>query len=333
MEYLRRDYCLLVFGTLVLAILGSAFVALLIVKGVGRTYPVYVAFSRFDASIKPGSPVFVAGFPIGRVKSVQVIAKPRIHFNLELRINKNVLLPEGTCARISKGIGISQLILVPPAEATAYLKPGSVIPAKPPINLSEAFKELGPKLKTLLASIEEMIPEINKESVVPITDRIKTVSMRAGRLKASVGRVRAETEKPLLNISGSLDNTMKSVDGALSSLDLTTRQIQDWIASEDGLAGTAASMGNFLESINPSLDELSAQADATIGQLDRLLAGLDQNAGEKRVDRILNDIRDTLVTLRNLERDVREKPWLTISKKANYTPPAYAAETLPESGD
>lgn len=91
----------------------------------GSTYSINARFSN-AGGLKPGSQVFLAGVPVGRVDKIYL--DPQFAAIVQLEIDKNVQLPNDTIASIkTSGLLGDKFIALSPGSATQNFAPGGTI--------------------------------------------------------------------------------------------------------------------------------------------------------------------------------------------------------------
>jgi phospholipid/cholesterol/gamma-HCH transport system substrate-binding protein len=91
----------------------------------GSTYSINARFSN-AGGLKPGSQVFLAGVPVGRVDKIHL--DPQFAAIVQLEIDKNVQLPNDTIASIkTSGLLGDKFIALSPGSATQNFAPGGTI--------------------------------------------------------------------------------------------------------------------------------------------------------------------------------------------------------------
>ena len=91
----------------------------------GSTYAVNARFSN-AGGLKPGSQVFLAGVPVGRVGNINL--DPQYAAVVRLEVNKEVQLPNDTIASIrTSGLIGDKFVALSPGSSSQNLGPGSTI--------------------------------------------------------------------------------------------------------------------------------------------------------------------------------------------------------------
>lgn len=91
----------------------------------GSTYAVNARFSN-AGGLKPGSQVFLAGVPVGRVDNINL--DPQYAAVVRLEVNKEVQLPNDTIASIrTSGLIGDKFVALSPGSSSQNLGPGSTI--------------------------------------------------------------------------------------------------------------------------------------------------------------------------------------------------------------
>jgi len=91
----------------------------------GSTYTINARFSN-AGGLKPGSQVFLAGVPVGRVEKINLT--PQFAAIAQMQVDKDVQLPSDTIASIkTTGLLGDKFIALSPGSATENLAPGGTI--------------------------------------------------------------------------------------------------------------------------------------------------------------------------------------------------------------
>ncbi len=293
MNFERQDIGL---GLFVLSALAIASVALVLVLGIlkGETITISVYVDSVS-NVRNGSAVYVGGYRVGEITGIEPVFEPRLRFKLDLGIDADFPVYEGTRAQIvAPGvIGDTVINLLIPKTSGTRLGEGAVIAQAPSIGLIE----IASRADSLARSVEQL--------AVRATELLSPEI--AGALIEDVRATLANTSRSLSEVEGRLislsDSLMYGMGVATSSMELIADVIEE---NRVRIAGT-------LDSTLSLINEVRGAMRA---------AGEFVSAERPRIDRSLEDLEAILDEMRTLTEDMnRYSLWQMLFKRRQEEPP------------
>ncbi|MHB0997905.1 MAG: MlaD family protein, partial [Armatimonadota bacterium] len=241
---------------------------------VRNAYTVTVIF-RDIMGMTEGSPVNMAGVPIGSVKKIYLTAD--LKAAADLNINKKFMIPKGSrfLLRVGVLIGEKFIDVIPNRKSRIYIPENSVIFGETPTR----FEDLVPtaqKLLTNLTNASEKILPKTEELISNLTDVSEDLKdlLSDDNLKGRIDRSFNNIEQS----TAILENTMRSLQGIIVSNEdeLQTILRNTALASED-FRTAAQSLADFAQTgeFQGSLTQTLASARNAAASLERTVTSLE----------------------------------------------------------
>lgn len=256
----------------------------------------YVSYTDVNG-LAVSAPVTVNGFKVGLVRDISYEYDNPGHVLVELSLDKNLSIPQGTVAMIQADLlGTSSIAL----------KMGSASDSH-----SIGDKIIGETDKGMLAGLgETMVPAV--ENIIPKVDTLLSSINRLTSdpaLIAAIGRLDA--------ISTSIDRTMKNIDASVAKLPKTMDNVNGITENINQISGNLAAVSDELKDlpIKPMMKNADA-AMANIRQLTDELNNPQSTLGLLLHDRALYDnLNSAMADLDSLFVDIKRSPKRYISIK------------------
>lgn len=239
-------------------------------------YPYLMKFSDISG-LSASSPIYADGFRVGTVNAIDYDYNKRGDITVEVSINKEMQIPQGTSAEIvSDVLGNVQVNLILGDNAAERLKPGGVIDGR--INngalgdmkdMIPAVQKMLPKLDSILASVNMLLADpalaSSLHNVDRITSDLTTSTKELNTLLANVNRefpVLARKTGGLIDSAGGAvadaGKAITTANGLMASIDQKVGEVD--------VAGTMAKVDRTLDNVQRLTDKLN-NGDGTLGLL------------------------------------------------------------------
>ena len=279
-------------GVLVLAALAILVFGIDFLKGINLFQPTnyyYASYTNVNG-LSVSAPVTVNGYKIGQVREIQYEYDNPGHVKVELALNSDMKLQEGTVAALATDMLGTASIALELGTGANYLKAGDNLQTAQPAGLVDALSgDLMPKVSAIFPKLDSLLT---------------TVTALAGdpALLASIRR---------------LDAITASLDGACAKLNATMNQLQPIAGDVKHITGNFATTSDNLSAFsttvrNMPVDSLMAQVQATaenLRQLTQELNNPNSTIGKLTSDPALyNNLNSTVQSLDSLFTDIKANP-------------------------
>lgn len=290
--------------------IGIAFIAALVIliigvnflKGVNLFTPAnhfYTTYEKVDGLVVSNA-VYVKGYKVGQVKSIKYDFSKEVPFTVEISINKDVKLPEGTqmLMRDDGLLGGKVIDLVMPTNSNSFLANGATLEGEIGTGLMDALGGMVPQLESTLAKLDSTMGAINE---LVHSDEINN-------MLASLDTTTTNLKRTSKKLNGIMDRDvpqlLANVNAVASDVKVVTSNLKDAdiaaiIAKADS---TIANVDQFVESLNST--------DGTVGAL------LNDRALYNKITNTIDDADKLVVDLKaNPKRYVHFSIWGGKEKK------------------
>jgi len=293
-------------GVLVLAaliVMAALFAAVLGLRPGGKA--TYQANFQRVAGLEKGSPVNYAGFQVGRVKGVKVDEERAGTLRVVLTVDRDVRLPQGTVATIDAPMfGSTSLELKPGDPADGWLEEGAELPAEEPFSLTAAMK----KLEGLVDKVEETVGVLS-ENLEGATDQVQSVLASVEELlgeenRDHVGSLLAGADEMMEEMRPKVREIMAKIDSALTKLDEATDAARETLQKAQGLVeDNREELERIVETALAALEKARDSMDT----VDGILSGQRGNLEET-----ISSLREASANMVELTRSLKERPWTLV---------------------
>ncbi|HEX9581539.1 MAG TPA: MlaD family protein [Gemmatimonadales bacterium] len=283
-------------GMMVIVAVGVFVIGLLWLSGQrigpGATVTVPVRFSNVSG-LRPGDVVQVSGVKVGQVANVVLEDVGSVMVFLEVnRANR----PHTDAKALVSSLDFfgAKYVDYIPGNATELLREGQVITGQREVAITETASNLTGRAADALAGVQTLLSERTAEDIhrtLQAVERTLNVVARLGE-GPTVGDLQA-TLKAVQRLAVRMDSTLAKPDIG-KSLDQVDEIAQSMREMSEGLSTATTSLGSILQKID--------RGQGVLGQAlnDSTLHG---------------DLHETLVSLRKLLDDVRERPGRYVNVK------------------
>jgi ABC-type transporter Mla subunit MlaD len=305
----RRDFWTGLFLLLSLLILVGAYLRSSMTHYT-RNVATYYADGTDIAGLEEGSDVEMGGYKIGVIRRIRVFNDPRLRFELELSVRKDVPIPVGTRAAGSNHSlsGDRFLDLRPPADRPAGAT-GNVLAAggHMPVDADATIQMIMTKADQAFANLTEVTAQLDKmvstgaagPGLKDTFARLSQVLADADVAAKSAGRMMARLDKTVEQIQPSLASGAKSLESTMQTADSAAHRLD-----------------RLLEKEGPALGEVLATANARLSELkglQQLLASYDADKNPQ-IHATLQHLESATKSLELLLADVKAHPWKLVRK-------------------
>lgn len=231
--------------------------------------------------LSASSPIYADGYRVGTVKAIDYDFNRQGDITVDVGINKDMQIPEGTRAEIvSDLLGNVQVNLLMDRSVEKMLAPGGIIDGT--INdgamgqvkdMVPAIKKMLPKLDSILVSVNTLLADPNIPATLhnvnlissDLTNSTKQLNLLLAQLNARMPQLLGKTDNLLDNASSTMvsANTMiGSLNGKVDSLDIAqtmqkvqhtldnVQQLTDKINNSNGSLGLLINDNKLYDNLN-----------------------------------------------------------------------------------
>lgn len=277
-------------GILAIVCLGILYFGFNFLKGVNIFSPTKVYVGTFDRvnGLTAQSPVYIKGYQVGLVESIQYDFKQSPAFTVVVSIDKTIELPRGTqMSLVADGMlggGAIELQLPPLMNRAMPYQNGDTLP-------TQIVPGLMDNLQTgLLAQLDSILTEANN-LLATLNNEMEQGSLRAtlqnvehitNDLTVSSKDIRKLTHHQLPAIIKQVDTTLVSlqeivaevqtadIQHVITSLDYTINMLNHTLQSENGTLGLLLNDTQLHDNLNATLQNL----DAAITNIDTIVMSI-----------------------------------------------------------
>lgn len=263
-------------GVLAIVCLGILYFGFNFLKGINIFSPTKVYVGTFDRinGLTAQAPVYIKGYQVGLVESIQYDFKQIPAFTVNVSIDKTIELPRGTqMALVADGLlggGAIELQLpLMPNRAMPYQK-GDTLPTHIEPGLIDNLQtgllanldSLLNEANTLLASLNE---QLNEGSIYATLQHIEQITRD---LTVSSKDIRALTHNQLPAIMDKADATIEGfndiindvkaadIQGTVGKVDSTISTLNAALQSQEGTVGMLLNDKTLYDNLNMALEDL-----------------------------------------------------------------------------
>lgn len=254
----------------VLGILAILIIYLLInfFKGInvfsnGEKY--YVKFGNIGEIVNT-SPVFINGYKVGHVSNVVYDYKNPSEITVEMTLDSNIELPEGSVALINTKLLGSSTISLALGNSTTMIQPGDTIGGRMNTGAMDEAAEMLPKISAMLPKLDSILVSLNSTLANPginssvnnieeLTAELNTTAkllngVLANEIPVAAGKL-VEIEDDLLKMSEQLSevdytNLIASLEASLANIEAITTALNNG----EGTAGMLLKDSRLYNNLN-----------------------------------------------------------------------------------
>lgn len=263
-------------GVLAIVCLGILYFGFNFLKGINIFSPTKVYVGTFDRinGLTAQAPVYIKGYQVGLVESIQYDFKQNPSFTVNVSIDKTIELPRGTqMALVADGLlggGAIELQLpVMPNRAMPYQK-GDTLPTQIVPSLVDNLQTgLLANLDSLLNQANILLASLNSEvEEGSLRNTLRNVERITNDLTVSSRDIRSLTHQQLPALMTRVDSTMvglqeivsdvnaANIQQTIGNVDNTINTLNAALQSQDGTLGLLLNDKELYENLNGALQNL-----------------------------------------------------------------------------
>ena len=263
-------------GVLAIVCLGILYFGFNFLKGINIFSPTNVYVGTFDRinGLTAQAPVYIKGYQVGLVESIQYDFKQNPSFTVNVSIDKTIELPRGTqMALVADGIlggGAIELQLpTMPNRAMPYQK-GDTLPTHIVPGLVDNLQTgLLANLDSLLNQANILLASLNSEvEEGSLRNTLQNVERITNDLTVSSRDIRSLTHKQLPALMTKVDSTMvglqeivsdvnaANIQQTIGNVDNTINTLNAALQSQDGTLGLLLNDKELYDNLNGALQNL-----------------------------------------------------------------------------
>jgi len=287
-------------------------------------YDHYTVRLRSVTGLEPGTPVRLGGLKVGRVLGLRILPEDRARVEVTLGIRQGTAIPQGTWATIATLglLGDPFLQLSTETHSARHIPPGSQIPARDPVQITELLQRLqkvAETTDTLLADAGGML----KQDVADLARRLNEVPKAAQVTLAHIDAFvapanRERVEKILANLEQGVQESNRSIRTVLENLTAASRRMDATLEAVQEVVGEnredLRKAARLLNADLAGLSSLLASMERTLQGVDRTLGHADRTMlnNSDALEETLANLRRSSQNLRELSQSLKERPWSAI---------------------
>ena len=263
-------------GVLAIVCLGILYFGFNFLKGINIFSPTNVYVGTFDRinGLTAQAPVYIKGYQVGLVESIQYDFKQNPSFTVNVSIDKTIELPRGTqMALVADGLlggGAIELQLpMMPNRAMPYQK-GDTLPTHIVPGLVDNLQTgLLANLDSLLNQANILLASLNSEvEEGSLRNTLRNVERITNDLTVSSRDIRSLTHQQLPALMTKVDSTMvglqeivndvnaANIQQTIGNVDNTIRTLNAALQSQDGTLGLLLNDKELYDNLNGALQNL-----------------------------------------------------------------------------
>lgn len=260
----------------------------------------YISYTNV-AGLDIASPVTINGFKVGQVLNIEYEYDNPGHVKVEISLNKELKLPNGTKAILASDLLGSASIVLEMGTAKTFHEVGDKIIGTTPSGLMDnVTKEVIPQVTAIIPKVDSLLTTVNTLIGDPaIYASIKRLDEITNNLN--------ETTKKLNKFVGTLPPVVNNVEDFTSNLNKISKDLA--VVSDELKTLPIDSTMSNITSTTHNLQELTNNLNNTMGNKNSSL-GLLMND-----DQLYNNLNGAVGSLDSLFIDIKKNPKRYISIK------------------
>ncbi len=225
-------------------------------KGVDVFKPTNHYFVRFQSisELQKSAPVYVDGFKVGLVNSVNYDYETNKGIIIEIALEKDMRIKTGTYVKITTGLTTgASLNLVLNRESATYYTPGDTLKGTNPAGLMDVVSaEIMPKVENLLPKLDSILNGlqliVNHPALIKSFDYIETTTANLAHSSAQLNTVMSRDLPQIVSNLNAISSDFSEVSSQLKSIDYqaTMRTVDDAVKNIDRMTERMNSKDNSM---------------------------------------------------------------------------------------
>lgn len=256
------------------------------------------------AGLAQSAPVSLNGYKVGMVREIEYQYDNPGHVRVEMSLDKELSLPEGTQAVLVTDMLGTSSIELRLGTGKKYCEVGSEIPGIKTAGL------MGSVTEDILPAVGDIVPKIDS-LITSLNALVGSPALRSSLDHLEIALANIEAGSAKLNLA------MNNVPGITADATTVMANVKQMSASLNTIAGDLTAVSSQLKNmpIQSTVDNLY-QTSQSIKSLMSKLDGKDSSLGMLLNDRELyNNLNNASASLDSLLRDVKKNPKRYISIK------------------
>ncbi len=230
----------------------------------------YVMKFNDITGLSTSSPITANGFRVGTVKTVNYDYSSPEDIKVDVNIDKDMIIPNGTKAEIvSDMLGNVQIVLRLGDIKNGRLPVGGVIEGGMEKGAMDAVMSMVPEIQKLLPKMDSILTGINTlvadPSIAASLHNINTITSDLTTSTRQLNQIMATVNKELPGLTGKANGLLTHADGTMSNADNMITTLNDKVGGID-VAGTMAKVDQTLANVQSLTDKLNSN-QGTLGLL------------------------------------------------------------------
>lgn len=279
------------------ALIGAAFLASLVMiyfginflKGVNifQKKNTYVAVFKDVSGLLVSSPVYVKGYKVGIVNTIQMVNTDPMQFAVDFNLQKGFKIPLGSTVEFGPDLlGGASVSLLINDNITGYFEPGDTIKGARKVGMMDGAANIVPKADSILIHVDSAVVALRRLMTNPMWEKsIISIGATVEQLNAS--------GKALNAIMNTLQHDLPGITQNLSDISTDLKQVSSNLSSVD-IQKTVASIDETVDNLKMFSDKMNSK---------------DNSLGKLMNDTQLHDsLSSTINTATQLLEDIRKNP-------------------------
>jgi len=256
-------------------------------KGVNIFNPIHSYTGKFVQlnGLTAQAPVYVRGYKVGLVEEIAYDFSRDTAFTIVVSLNRDIRVVEGSSMRlVPDGLlgGTAIEVIIPAGADLAEIPAKSILPTSiQPTMIDELRGTMLASVDSLLQSVHELVDNVNGQLE---GDRLKSILASADEMLVSLRKSSAKLEKTM---NKDIPEIMEQVENVLTDVKKLSAN-----ASQADIAAVVAKAETTITNVN-KLVEAANNPDGSVGKLlhDKSLYD-NVNATVQTADSLMQDIRE-----------------------------------------
>ena len=232
-------------GAVFIVTIAILFFGLNFLKGIDIFTPTnrYYAVYEDIGGLVVSNSVNIKGYKVGQVRHIAYNFSEETPFVVEITINKDIKLPNGT-KFVLKDDGLigGKMIEIAVGNAAGFLASGDTVPSIVADNIMDDLEEYMPKILGIVDSFDTIAKSLNSLISDPsLKAGVQTIAPTMENLNLTMAQIRQAT--------ATLPATINKIDGIAASVETKIGEF-DMKAMNDRLQATLTSFDDFTQKLN-----------------------------------------------------------------------------------